>query len=214
MLPKLISLNLGRPEVVTYFGKEVQTGGRKSPVAEAFLRRVGFEGDGQADLKNHGGPDKAACVYAFDHYPFWEARLGRPLTPGAFSENLTTGGLLESEVCIGDVFRLGGARVQVSQPRQPCSKLAGRFNRRELPEEIHATGFSGFYVRVLDEGLVRAGDSIELLERDPAGVTVQFINELLYRKRTDAASFERALSVAALSEAGRAALLKRLATSR
>lgn len=214
MLPKLISLNLGQPEAVTYFGREVWTGGRKSPVAEAFLRRAGFEGDGQADLKNHGGPDKAACVYAFDHYPFWEARLGRPLLPGAFSENLTTSGLLESEVCIGDVFRLGDARVQVSQPRQPCSKLAGRFNRRELPEEIHATGFSGFYVRVLEEGRVRAGDSIERLERDPAGVTVQFINELLYRKRTDAASFERALAVAALSEAGRASLLKRLVTSR
>lgn len=210
---KVISINLGQPETLTYFGKEVQTGGNKTPVAEAFLRRANFDGDRQADLKHHGGPDKAACVYALDHYPFWEQWLGHTLTPGAFSENLTTSGLLESAVCIGDVLRVGGARVQVSQPRQPCSKLAGRLNRKDLPEKIHATSFSGFYVRVLDEGRVRPNDSIQLLERDPAGVTVQLVNELLYRQRTDRESFERALAVAALSESGRASLLKRLAAS-
>ncbi|MCS6909196.1 MAG: MOSC domain-containing protein [Anaerolineales bacterium] len=95
---------------------------------------------------------------------------GRPTTDArAFNENLTTSSLPESDVCIGDVFRLGGARVQVSQPCQPCNKLAGRFNHRELPEEIYATGFSGFHVRVLDEGLVHAGDLIELLECDLVG---------------------------------------------
>jgi len=211
---EIISLNLGQPETTTYFGREVRTGGRKLPAPEAFLRRAGFDGDGQADLKNHGGPDKAVCVYAFDHYPFWEHWLGQPLSPGAFSENLTTRGLLESEVCIGDVFRVGGARVQVSQPRQPCSKLAGRLNRKDLPEKIHATGYSGFYLRVLDEGLVRAGDPLDWVERDPAGVTVQFVNALLYGQRSDRESFERALAVAALSEAGRAALLKRVTSNR
>lgn len=206
----IVSVNLGQPETVVYFGKAVRTGGRKSPALQAHLRRENFEGDRQADLRVHGGPDKAVCVYAFDHYPYWEEWLGRKLEPGAFSENLTVAGLLETEVCVGDVFRVGEARVQVSQPRQPCDKLAGRIGRKDLPEAIHATGFSGFYFRVLDEGLVRAGDPVALLERHPAGVTIAFINALLYRRRTDRESFERALSVEALSEAGRASLLRRM----
>lgn len=206
----LVSLNLGLPETLTCFGKPVRTGGRKQPAPEAFLGATGFAGDGQADIQNHGGLDKAVCVYMFDHYPYWEQALGGPLEPGAFSENLTLGGVRETEVAIGDVWQLGAARVQVSQPRQPCSKLAGRHGRRELPGMIHATGFSGFYLRVLEPGLVRAGDPVTLLERDPARVTVQFVNELLYRQRADRADFARALAVAALSEAGRRAVLKRL----
>lgn len=205
----VVSLNLGLPQTLTYFSKEVRTGGQKLPAAEAILRVTGFDGDGQADLKNHGGPDKAACVYPFDHYPRWAELLGAPLEPGAFSENLTLAGVRETEVAIGDVWQLGAARVQVSQPRQPCSKLAGKRGRKDLPERIHATGFSGFYLRVLQEGVVRAGDPITILARDPAGVTVQFVNELLYKQRADPADFERALAVAALSEAARHSLLKR-----
>ncbi len=207
---QVISVNVGVPETLTYFDKEVLTGGRKLPVAQAELTQTGFVGDGQADLKNHAGPDKAACVYVFDHYPYWESWLGGPLEPGAFSENLTIAGVRETEVGLGDVWLIGPARVQVSQPRQPCSKLAGKRGRRELPEHIHATGFSGFYLRVLAPGLIRAGDPVTVLERHPAGVTVQFVNELLYKQRTERADFERALAVEALSEAIRRQLLKRL----
>src|SRR5262245_25686856 len=121
---EIVSLNLGQPEELVYFGKEVVTGGWKRPVPSARLGRTGFEGDAQADLKNHGGPHKSACVYSFDHYPYWEQVLGQTLAPGAFSENLTIAGLHERDVCVGDVFRVGQALVQISQPRQPCSKLA------------------------------------------------------------------------------------------
>lgn len=207
----IVFLNVGRPAAVTYFGKEVQTGGQKVPVAEAWLAAENFAGDGQADLKNHGGPDKAVCVYPHEHYADWAAELGAPLEPGAFSENLTVAGALETEVCLGDIWQVGEAvRVQVSQPRQPCSKLAGKRGRPDLIERIHANGRSGYYLRVLREGIVRAGAPVTVVERHPAGVTIQFINELLYKHRTARADFERGLAVAALAEAGRRALLKRL----
>jgi MOSC domain-containing protein YiiM len=206
----IISINLGQPETLTYFYKPVETGGRKTPAPHALLRRTNFEGDGQADLKNHGGPDKAVCVYSFDHYPYWEQTLGVRLEPGAFSENLTIAGLRESEVCIGDVFDIGEARVQISQPRIPCSKLAGKHNRKDLPDRIHANGYSGFYFRVLREGLVRVGEAVTLVERHPSGASVEFANQVMYKQRTDRASLERLLAVEALSEAWRASLSKRL----
>ncbi len=208
---RVVSLQVGRPTTQTYFGKEAHTSGHKAPVASAYLHRLDFEGNEQADLVNHGGPDKAACVYSFDHYPYWGKELGAALTPGAFSENLTISGVREAEVCLGDVFRVGAARVQISQPRGPCRKLAGRFGRKDLPEKIHANSFSGFYFRVLDEGLVRVNDTVELLARHPAGVTVEFANQVLYQQRTDAESLERVLAVEALAEVWRRTLEKRRA---
>jgi MOSC domain-containing protein YiiM len=206
----IVSLNLGQPETLVYFGNEIITGGRKTPAPAAMLRFTNFDGDGQADLKNHGGPDKAVCVYSFEHYPYWEKTLGVTLAPGAFSENLTIAGLRESEVCIGDVFDIGEARVQISQPRQPCSKLAGKNNRKDLPGMIHANSFSGFYFRVLREGMVRAGDAVTLVKRHPLSVTVEFANQVVYKQRADRASLERLLEVEALSKAWRASLSKRL----
>lgn len=206
---KIVSLNVGLPATLTYFERPVETGGDKRPVAEAELNLEGFAGDGQADLKNHGGLDKAVCVYPHDHYAYWAGVLGAPLEPGAFSENLTLAGAPETEVCLGDVWQLGDARVQVCQPRIPCGKLAGKRGHKELPELIHATGFSGYYLRVRQPGRVRAGDRVTVLERHPAGVTIQFVNELLYKHRTAPADFDRALAVDALAAAGRRALLKR-----
>ena len=206
----IVFLNVGVPAARLYFGREVETGGRKLPMPEAALSGTGFAGDGQADLQNHGGPEKAVCVYPHDHYAYWEGVLGGPLEPGAFSENLTLAGALEADVCLGDIWQAGTARVQVSQPRIPCGKLAGKRGHTELPELIHANGFSGFYLRVLVEGRVRAGEAVSVVERHPAGVTIQFVNELLYKHRTERADFERALAVTALAEAGRRALLKRM----
>ena len=129
---RIVSLNVALPSVQRYDGREVVTGGAKLPVRGAMLRFENFEGDGQADKANHGGPDKAVCVYPFDHYAHWQEKLGRRLSPGAFSENLTVSGVPETEVCIGDVFGAGGAVVQVSQPRMPCTKVAGKNGERLL----------------------------------------------------------------------------------
>jgi MOSC domain-containing protein YiiM len=209
-MTQIVSINVGAPSVRVYGEREVLTAGHKRPVPSAMLRRANFDGDRQADLKHHGGPDKAVCVYSFEHYPFWEETLGVPLAPGAFSENLTIASLRESEVRLGDTFRAGQALVQLSQPRQPCSKLAGRHARADLPDLIHRTSFSGFYLRVLEEGMVRSGDAFELVARHPAGVTVAFANQVMYRQRADRESLLRVLNVDALSAAWRKTLSRRL----
>lgn len=206
----IISINVGAPEPQVYRGRLVSTAGHKQPARSAMLRFTNLDGDRQADLKNHGGPDKAVCVYSFDHYAAWESVLGRKLAPGAFSENFTIAGLRESEVCIGDTFRAGEALVQISQPRKPCHKLAGRHNRKDLPALIHANGFSGFYLRVLTEGMVRAGDAFELATRHPMGVTVEFANQVMYEQRDDLDSLRRLLAVPELSAVWRETLSERL----
>ena len=119
---------------------------------------TGIEGDGQADLVNHGGVDKAICVYPLAHYPHWQEMIGRELSPAAFGENFTVDGLTEADVCIGDTWRVGeDVLVQVSQPRQPCWKLARRWQRKTLALEVQESGKTGWYFRVLEEGTVQAG---------------------------------------------------------
>lgn len=207
---QIVSLNVGVPQIKIYHNKEVLTGGFKTPVESAMLRLTNFDGDRQADLENHGGPDKAVCVYSFDHYPYWEEWLGEKLSPGAFSENLTITGVSENDVCIGDVFRAGEALLQISQPRQPCSKLAGKRANKYLPRQIHDTGYSGFYLRALSEGVIRVGDAFEPVDRHPATVTVSFANQVMYKQRTDPYSLRRVLDVSELSEAWRETLSQRI----
>ena len=206
---QVVSINVGAVETRDYAGRLVATASHKQPVGEAKLTRLGFEGDSQADLRHHGGPDKAACVYSADHYRHWEALWAVELAPGAFGENITVAGMREAEVCIGDVFRVGESTVQITQPRQPCSKLAARHAWPDLVQEIRKNGFSGFYVRVIEEGGVRAGDPLELLAPDPAGVSIEFANRVMYRQPDDPSNLERLLSVPALSEAWREALSSR-----
>lgn len=209
---KIISINVGQPQDLTYGKKEVFTGGLKTPVPQAMLRTLDFDGDGQADLDNHGGPDRPVCVYSFDHYPYWEGWLGQKLDPGAFSENLTLAGADETQICIGDIFTCGEALVQVSQPRMPCSKLAGKRSRKDLPNAIHANGYTGFYFRALREGLVKVGDSVELVTRHPAGVTVAFAAQVMLKQRKDLEDLQRLLAVPELSTGWRESLSKRLST--
>jgi MOSC domain-containing protein YiiM len=164
------SLNVALPSTQRYGNREVFTGGAKSPVPQAMLRASGFEGDGQGVRRNHGGPDKAVCVYPSVHYPHWQRMLGRRLDPGAFSENLTVSGIREARVCVGDVFRTGEAVVQVSTPRTPCDKVAGKNGEKQLPKWISGSGYTGFYMRVLEEGWVETGDAFERVERHPDGI--------------------------------------------
>ena len=179
-----------------------------------MLRTGGFDGDGQGDREHHGGPDKAVCVYPFDHYAHWEKALGRELAPAAFSENLTVGGIRETGVCVGDVFRAGGAVVQVCQPRVPCDKLARKNGERLLPKWMSATGYTGFYARVLAEGLVEAGASFELVERHPGGITIADANDVIYDRSSDAGLVERLVNLPEFGDAGRAMFARRLARLR
>jgi MOSC domain-containing protein YiiM len=194
------SLNIGRPKPERFHGKEFLTGMCKQPVSgEVFLSMQGFEGDGVGDRRNHGGEDKAVCVYSMDHYPYWAATLNITMPAAAFGENLSVEGLREGDICIGDVFRIGTAVVQVSQPRQPCGTLAARYGRNDLIKLVADSGKTGLYFRVLTEGLVQAGDVVSLVERDARGVTVDFANHIFYHDHTDRNGIEKVLAVPALS---------------
>lgn len=165
---KIVSINVAKPKTVLYKGKEVSTGIFKKPVEHpVYLSFLNFEGDGQANLVHHGGKDKAVCAYSYEHYSYWEKKLGRSLEYGSFGENLTMIGMVEEEVCIGDIFQLGEALVQVSQPRQPCYKLSIKLSVQDLPNQIQNTGFTGFYCRVLQEGWVEKNSPVRLISRHP-----------------------------------------------
>ena len=170
----LLSVQVGRPRKVQWRGLSVSTGIYKDPVVgRIMLHRFNLEGDQQADLTVHGGPDKAVYVYPSEHYPLWQAEFpGMRLPYGAFGENFTTKGLDESSVHLGDQFRISDAIVEVTQPRMPCYKLAIRFNRPDMPKRFHASGRCGFYLAVLREGEVGVGDVWERLARKDHGMSV------------------------------------------
>lgn len=173
-----------------WWDKSWTTGFYKRPVTgRVWLGYQGLRGDQQADRKHHGGADKALCVYAVEHYPQWRESLALPEMPsGAFGENFTMQGLLESGVCIGDIFQIGTARVQVSQPRQPCWKLARRWRIKDLTAQVEQSGRTGFYFRVLKHGWVSAGESFELVERSFPRLTIAHANEVMHLRKEDFAA--------------------------
>ena len=208
---RLLSLNIGLPKEVTYGGKVIHTGINKKQVKEpVYLSFVKFNGDGQADLVHHGGVDKAVCVYTGDHYPYWEKELNQDLVYGAFGENITVSGMREEDVCIGDTFELGQAIVQVTQPRQPCFKLAKKYNIPKLPLYFQETGYTGFYFRVLKEGWVSSVDTLKRLQSDPKGVSVAFANRIMHKEKQNIEGVKRILEVNALSSSWRKSFEKRI----
>lgn len=198
---KLLSVNVAMPRAVSYRGRQVQTGVFKEPVeSRVMLRRLNVDGDGQADLENHGGLFRAAYAYTWENFEHWRKTLGLDeLRPGKFGENFTVIGMLEDKVCIGDVFRIGGAVVQVTQPRPPCFKLGIRMGRPNFPKAFLASGRVGFYMRVLEEGEVGAGDAIELLEKSSAGMSVRSVVHLLYFDHENHEASARASELDALT---------------
>ena len=180
---KVLSVNVALPRLVAWKGQTFKTGIFKKPVAgPVMMRRLDLDGDRQADLSVHGGPYKAVYAYPSEHYVFWRKELPETELPwGQFGENLTTEGLNEKDTHIGDVLRVGQATVQVTQPRVPCLKLAAKFQRDDILQRFVQSGRSGFYFSVIEEGLVAAGDSIELLQEHENGISVSDINTLYYQ---------------------------------
>lgn len=208
---EIVSLNIGKPRNIAYQNKEISTGIYKRPTTESlYLSTINFEGDGQADLVHHGGKEKAVCVYPYEHYPFWEAELQRKLDYGAFGENVTIRGLVETEVCIGDTFQLGEAIVQVSQPRQPCYKLSVRYGVPHMLLKVQETGYTGFYFRVLKEGLVSHTDTLTRLTRHPQAISVSNANRLMHQEKENIVGMKKLLEVEELSANWRATFIKRL----
>ena len=189
----LLSIQVARPQsygsedAIETHDKPWTTGFFKKPIeGKVFVGRTNVTGDGQADLKHHGGVDKAVLAYSADHYPAWRADLEMPELPfGAFGENLTIEGLTEETVCIGDVFAIGPVIFEVSQPRQPCWKLARRWRRNELVPMVIANGHTGWYLRVLYEGLIESGMSVSHLLRPNPAWTVARANHILHHRKKD-----------------------------
>jgi MOSC domain-containing protein YiiM len=209
---KIISLNVGRPRLVVWEGQPVSTGIYKTPVeGRVMLRALNLDGDRQADLTVHGGPFKAAYAYPAEHYGYWRDELGMELPWGMFGENFTTEGLDESNVNIGDRFRLGTAEVMVTQPRMPCYKLGIKFGRTDILKRLLASGRTGFYFSVEREGEVGAGDELDLVGRDGHNVSVADITRLYARDRKDFETMRRAIEVEALPESWRGHFRQQLA---
>jgi len=201
---KVTSLNIGLPQKETFYGKDIITGICKQPVDHAImLTKTGFHGDGVGDRKHHGGEDKAVCAYSADHYAHWAQVLNISMPPSAFGENLTISGLTEEDACIGDVFRVGEVLVQVSQPRQPCSTLAARYGRKDFVKVVVDSGYTGWYFRVLQEGMVEPGAALSLQERDSQEVTIAFANQIYHHDRDNRQGIDRVLAIAALSDSWR-----------
>ncbi len=177
---ELVSIQVGAPEAhIAPDGEKWQSGIFKQPVKGAvMLRQLNLDGDGQADLKNHGGLHRAVLAYSADHYPRWREELAMPNLPfGAFGENFTISGQDETTVCIGDIYAIGEAVVQVAQPRLPCRKLNLRWGRDDILQRVIDCGCAGWYLRVLEEGEVQAGLAVRLLERAYAQWTIATVVE-------------------------------------
>ncbi|PYZ92352.1 MOSC domain-containing protein [Salipaludibacillus keqinensis] len=196
----IISLNVGKPRTLNGLNQTIVTAIEKKSIdQQIFLAKEQLDGDEQADKVHHGGPDKAVCVYSFNHYPYWEEKLSKKLSPGAFGENLTVKGLLEDEVHIGDLFRWGEAQVQISQPRKPCHKLAKRFEIPTLVKQVSDSGYTGFYFRVIKEGMVSADTPLQFIKRF-SDVSLAEVNETFYHKHSDEASVSRIASIPELAD--------------
>jgi MOSC domain-containing protein YiiM len=192
---RVVSVNVGQPREVETARGIVLTSIFKDPVrGRVAVRGNNLAGDRQADLTVHGGPAKAIYAYASEHYTYWRHTLPHELTPGNFGENLTTEGMLESEVQIGDRYRVGSAILRVTQPRMPCYKLALRFELPSMVKLFWKSGFPGIYFGVEEEGEIAAGDSIELVEAEPAGVTIAEVMRVYTGEDDDEGLIERVLA--------------------
>ena len=197
---KILSVNVGRPREVEWRGERVLTSIWKSPVAgRVAVRRTNLAGDEQSDLSVHGGPEKAVYVYPSEHYAFWRAELpGMELSFGQFGENLTSEGLLESELAIGDRLRIGSAEFQITQPRVPCFKLGIRFGRPDLVKRFLRAGRSGFYLAVTKEGELGAGDEVARTPIVTPSLRVAEVADLYAGRNADPARLRFASELAEL----------------
>ena len=201
-MPRLLSVNVGLPRDETWNGKTVRTSVWKSPVSgRRMVRKLDIDGDAQADLAGHGGEQRAVFVYQMDSYHYWQSFLDRSdFTFGQFGENFTVEGLLDSDVCVGDRYRIGDAIFEVTQPRVTCYRVGIRMNEPRMPALLVAHHRPGFYFRVLQEGEVGAGDDIVKITDGPERMTVADVDALLYLPGPSREQLQRALRIPALSK--------------
>jgi MOSC domain-containing protein YiiM len=206
---KIVSVNVGMPREIVLRGMHFETGIFKKPVdGPVMIREMNLDGDAQADLTVHGGAEKAVYGYAVEHYDFWRMELPEvSFSWGQFGENLTTEGLMEDALYIGDRLKVGSAILMVTQPRMPCYKLELRFDRLDMIKRFMASGRSGFYFSVVEPGEVSARSNVEFVSRDPNRITVADIVSLIRSRSVDRDLLKRATKVSALPESWKEYLL-------
>ena len=212
---KLLSINVGMPKEVFHENRTIRSAIFKTPVAGPVrVNALNLDGDQQADLTVHGGPSKAVYAYPSEHYDFWRKELPEIDFPwGSFGENLSTQGLLEKDLNIGDRLCVGSVELMVTEPRLPCYKLGVKFNREDMVKRFLKSRRTGFYCAVLREGAINSGDAIHFLSRDDHHVTVADITRLYAFDRKDFAAMRRAIEVQALSESWRGYFRERIEKS-
>jgi len=214
--PTLVAVSVGGPRDVEWQGRPLRTSIFKTPVAGPIeANRLGLEGDSQSDLSVHGGVDKAVYAYDESSTAYWRERLARPdLGPGAFGENFTFSGLPDAEVFIGDRLRIGTACFEVSQPRQPCLKLARLFEDASFPKQFLASLRGGYYLRVVEPGRVTAGDPVVRIPVGEPRLAIPELVEIMLGREPSEAVLARAVSLEALADAWRIPLRERLEAAR
>jgi len=209
--PHIVALYAGAIRTLDLGGRQARSAIAKAPLGGPVrVGRLGLEGDAQADERHHGGPDRAVCVYPDERYPYWEGRLGRALAVPAFGENARVAGRLEEDVVLGEVWQLGGVRLQVSEPRVPCRMPGVHNGERRLTRWMAATGYTGYLLRVLEEGELAPGAPIEVVDRPERGLSVMELNRLTFADRGDVAGLRRALAADGLMDDWREILEDRL----
>jgi MOSC domain-containing protein YiiM len=202
-------LKLGREGAIEPMDRPWESAIFKSPVVgPVWLGKENLQGDGQADLKHHGGPERAVLAYPQEHYSFWRHKLDLPeMTEGSLGENFLVAGITEKDICIGDVYSIGEALIQVSQPRLPCWKLARRWKVKDLALQAQITGRTGWFFRVLREGFVEPGQVLDLVDRPYPEWTVDEVNSIRYSREVSQATVLRLASCQFLAESWRTALM-------
>jgi len=194
-----------------WWDKDWTTGFYKKTVeGKVWLKYEGLEGDAQSDRKNHGGSDKALCVYSGDHFDYWASQL-KDVTGGAFGENLTVSGATEKDICVGDIYEVGEVLLEVSQPRQPCWKLARRWRIKDLTAQVERTGYTGFYFRVLRNGYIQAGDEFKLIEKGCH--SIDYCNHIFHHDKQNLEAAKLLASYPQLSASWKDSLMSRVRKS-
>jgi MOSC domain-containing protein YiiM len=208
---EIISLSVGKPKDFMWKGKSESSGIGKGKVSIAELTKDGFVGDGVASIEYHGGPERAVCVYSYEHYQQWEKEFNVKLSPPSLGENLCVTGMLEKDVYIGDVYSLGNAVVQVTQGRVPCSKIS-KFNEIDLfLKRIVETNYTGYFFKVLQEGKVHSEGKLELLDRTQEKVSILYANQIFLHDKKNRAGLKDLLEVDELADVWRQNIEKLLA---
>ncbi len=207
---KIIHLAVGKPKEYDWNRKKEFSAIGKSFVQVVELKKYGFIGDDVANHKFHGGIDRAVCLYPFEHYSYWEDMFNKKLNPPAFGENITATGMLEEQVYIGDIYRIGETVIQVTQGRVPCATISNYNEEKSFLKKVIETSLTGYFFKVIEEGIINSNSEIELVERDKNQISVFFATKVLFHQKTDKAAIEKILEVEALAEDWRKRFLKLL----